>query len=322
MQPRKVLWAARTFAGFAWENQVARFLPRVHDRMKRAGRAARPGDAKAGQEGAEYFRAVMSDYEAIAEASGAVASGKNLWKGRAVLELGPGDTRSVGLIARARGATSWSGVDAFDVESRDDAYRRAIYEALARTEGLKTEQIDDLLHDTCIRRSTDEIDERTCDLVISRSVLEHVHDLDALFRSVARTASPRGLHIHKVDLRCHGTRFNHELDFLLFPERVYRLMASHLDLPNRVRAPELLRVGPRAGLSLLWASKTHVLREDEVAAVRGRLPPNLARNSDLDLTVLGLWLVMVGPEHPLADQGKHWTVAELPLAPFKELSRF
>lgn len=322
MRLRKLLWATRTFAGFAWENQVARWLPNVHDRMKRAGRAERPGDAKAGQEGADYFCAVAADYEVIAEASGVVERGADLWRGRRVLELGPGDTRSIGLLARARGAVRWDGVDAFDVESRDEGYRRAIYTALARHEGLEPSRVDELLHNTRICKQVSELPRGEADLVVSRSVLEHVHDLDALFRAIAETAHPRALHIHKVDLRCHGTRFDHELDFLMFPERVYGLMASHLDLPNRARAPELLRAGPQHGLTLVWASKTHVLELEEVSAVRRRLPRELRRHSDAELTVLGLWLVLVGREHPLAGKGKRWTVADLPLAPFDRLSRY
>lgn len=322
MHAKKLVWAARTFAGFAWENQLARFFPDAHDRMKRAGRAERPGDAKAGEEGAAYFRAVMADYEAIAQASGALQRGSELWTGRHVLELGPGDTRSVGLLALARDAKRWDGVDAFDVESRDEGYRTAIYEALARAEGLENASIAHSLHNTHIYRGVDDLPRRAPDLVISRSVLEHVHDLDALFQSIAQTASPTALHIHKVDLRCHGTRFDHELDFLTFPERAYALMASHLDLPNRARAPELLDVGPRHGLSVLWACKTHVLAEDEVSAARSRLAREFRGYSDLELSVLGLWLVLVGRAHPLHARGKKWKVGDLGEPPAGVLSRY
>ncbi len=296
---RKLAWAARTFLGFAWENELARRVPRLHDWTKRRAGATGRGEGRDGEAGARYFRAVADDYEAVARAAGIDGP---LYRGRSVLELGPGDTRAVGLLTLLRGAARWDGVDAFDIESRDEAYKRAIYAPLARGEGRDPASVGELLSSTRMLRDLRGAarEDRRYDLVLSRAVLEHVHDLDALFDDLAPVLAPGAVAIHKVDLRCHGTRFDNELDFLLFPARVYRRMASHLDLPNRVRAGALLGLGERHGLRTAWAATTHVVPESEVRAVRPRLPAPFAAMSDAELRVLGVWLVQVGPEHPLA----------------------
>lgn len=320
MNARKLLWALRTFAGFAWENQVARFAPAAHDAMKRAGRAKYRGDVQTGAEGAAYLRAVADDYAAIAEVSGVAPSGA-LFRDREVLELGPGDTRGVALVARARGARSWRGVDPYDVQSRDDAYTRELYALLAEGEGRAASEVDALLAGTAIAREVPAGEPRA-DLVLSRSVLEHVHDLDALFADLAARVAPDAVLIHKVDLRCHGTRFDHELDFLRFPQPVYGLMASHLDLPNRVRANALLDLGARHGLATVWAAASHVIPDADVAAVRGRLPAPFAAMATSELAVLGVWLVQVGAAHPLAARARRYDAATLEPLPVDRLSRY
>jgi hypothetical protein len=115
-RPAKALWAARTALDRAYESALAHRAPKLYAwRIRR-----RRGAAVQPEESARYARAVADDYEAIALAAGVITSRGDLWRGRRVLELGPGDLRSVGLIARARGADRYIAVDAYDIESRDE----------------------------------------------------------------------------------------------------------------------------------------------------------------------------------------------------------
>lgn len=317
-RPAKALWAARTVLDRTYESALAHRAPGVFAwRVRR-----RRGLGVQAAEAARYARAVADDYEAIALAAGVVDTREALWKGRRVLELGPGDLRSVGLIARARGADGYVAVDAYDIESRDEEKNRDVYERVVEREGLVRDRWRDLLAGTTVRPTFADavMDGRRVDLVISRAVLEHVSDLPALYASLAPVLADDATLIHKIDLRSHGMHLDNELDFLLFPESVYRRMASHLDLPNRVRASAFLTLGARDGLRVVHASASHRTPLETVRALRAHLPPRFASLPEEELRVLGLWLVQVGPRHPAA--APTFDASALPDPPAEGLSTY
>lgn len=319
-RPSKALWAARTAIDRVYESTLARRTPGLFAWRirRRRGRGVRPEDA------AKYARAVADDYEAVALAAGVVATRDALWRGRRVLELGPGDTRSIGLIARARGAERYVAVDAYDIESRDEEKNRAIYERVVEREGLPGDAWRELLAGTTVSASFADAcgDGRRIDLVLSRAVLEHVSDLAGLFAALAPVLADDAILIHKVDLRSHGMHLDNELDFLLFPESVYGRMADHLDLPNRVRASAYLALGRGDGLRVVHASATHRTSLDTVRALRPHLPPAFAELPEGELRVLGLWLVQVGAGHPAAADAPALDANDLADAPKEGVSDF
>ena len=300
MSVARKVWAARTFAYHATYNGFARAAPRAAMLVQRLTHDTGRGRGRDGAEGANYFEAVARDYDTIARASGV---GEKLFDGKRVLELGPGDTRAVALLARLAGAASWDGFDAFDIQSRDRRYVEDIYARILSRRGERRTSREIL--DGCKMHTSLEAlasGGRRFDVVVSRAVLEHVRDLDALFATVARVAKDDAVLIHKVDLRGHGIEHRHELDFLRFSERAWRAMSSHVDLPNRVRAPAYLELAESVGLRTVWAKTTHVIERARAEAIRPELAPPFRAMDAGDLMVLGLWLVQVGPKHPLASR--------------------
>jgi SAM-dependent methyltransferase len=327
MRPSKLLWAIPSATFHASRNLVFRRAPRVANALLRLGNVSGRGGAHEGPRAVDYFHGVVSDYEQIATHTGLVPDARSLFRGRRVLELGPGDTRSVALLARLRGARLVEGFDAFDITSRDERYLRGIYEPLMERDGEPGgfPRAKDLLRDVRMHpdRASLRAAEGRYDLVISRAVLEHVTDLDALFDDLARVTTPDAVQVHKVDLRCHGNKFDHELDFLMFPEAVYRAMASHTGMPNRVRVGGYLDLGARHGFALVYAGATHRISVAEVNAVRDQLAPPYDRMAPEALAVLGVWIVLVGKNHPLATKAlKDLTTEALPVAPAEILSPF
>ncbi|HEY1956546.1 MAG TPA: methyltransferase domain-containing protein [Polyangiaceae bacterium] len=309
-------WAARTFAYHAAYNAFARAAPRAAMLVQRVTGDTGRGRGKGGAAGADYFEAVASDYETIARASGV---GEKLFAGKRVLELGPGDTRAIALLARLAGAESWEGLDAFDIQSRDRRYVEEIYDCILARRGERRGSCE-LLEGCRMHTSLDSLARggRRFDVVVSRAVLEHVRDLGALFAAVARVAKDDAVLVHKVDLRSHGIEHRHGLDFLRFSETTWRAMSSHVDLPNRVRAPAYLELGESVGLRTIWARTTHVMDAADADAIRGELAPPFRAMEARDLAVLGLWLVQVGPAHPLASR----TRAPLGPSPHDDLSHY
>ena len=303
------LWAARTIAYHAAKNAVARFSPRAYAALQRVTRDTGRGDGCGGEAGAKYFRAVMEDYRVVARASGVA----DPFAEKRVLELGPGDTRAIALLAKKAGAISWDGFDAFDIQSRDARYLDAIYRPLAG---------DDVARwlDGCRMHAVPEtLRERApFDTVISRAVLEHVRDLEGLFGMLAGVVRDDAVLIHKVDLRSHGVEHAHALDFLRFDDATWRAMSSHVDLPNRERASRYLDLAEKVGLRTIWAATTHVIGRDDAKRAAPDLAPRFREIPIDELRVLGLWLVQVGPSHPLASRAKR----PLEPAPHAELSSY
>ncbi len=71
------------------------------------------------------------------------------------------------------------------------------------------------------------------DLVVSRSVYEHLDDVEGVTRALAALTSPHGLQVHFVDLRDHFFRYPFEM--LCYSERVWRGWLDPSTHHNRYR---------------------------------------------------------------------------------------
>ncbi len=313
---------ARSAAVHALDNAVARAAPGLSAALRRMSNVTGRGEGREGEAAVDYFEAVAGDYDVIGAEAGVSRPGE-LYRDRTILELGPGNTRAMALLARLADAAACEAFDPFDVQARRASYLESVYAPLLARHAPSL-RANELL-ETC-RVHTSERALRAggarFDLVLSRAVLEHVRDLGALFRMLAAVTRPDAVLIHKIDLRCHGNRYDHELDFLAFPEKVYRAMSSHLDLPNRERAPTYLRLAEDAGLVTLWAASTHVIDPKEAEAARPRLSAPFRAMDARTLSILGLWLVQAGHAHPLARAARPLRIQDVRPAPHAALSAY
>lgn len=324
---RKYAWAARTALLFGAENAFAGTTPRLYSRALRLLKAHGRSDGQSGEAGAHYFRSVADDYETMAQVAGITSGSDGLFASRTILELGPGDTKALGLIALLRGAASYHGSDAFDIQSRDRSYLDGIYGPILRDEGNTMglqEAHGKLAKCKVLASPRSEHGSRVpYDLVVSRAVLEHVSDLDALFDDLRAVTTPDAVLIHKVDLRSHGIERDNPLDFLMFPPLVYKAMSSKLGRPNRVRADDYLRLGPRHGFQTIYAAATRSIDKRLVQEARPFLSRPFRNLSNDNLSTIGLWLVQVGDAHPLAKRvTAPLDASRLDAAPFEKLSAY
>jgi len=316
---------ARSFASLAADNALAWASPQLAAASRRLTHVTGRGAGREGDAAASYFEAVADDYDVMAAHVG-VAPRHQLYRGRRVLELGPGNTRALALLARVSGAVACEAFDPFDAQARRAAYLESVYGPLLarRGEEATLRRANELL-EACENHTSEpalRAGGRRFELVLSRAVLEHVRDLGALFRTLAAVTTEDAVLIHKVDLRCHGNRYDHELDFLSFPEPVYRLMSSHLDVPNRERLPRYLSLAEDAGLVTLYAASTHVIEPAEAEAARLRMAARFRAMDAQSLSILGLWLVQVGPGHPLARSARRFRAGDVRPAPHALLSAY
>ena len=151
-------------------------------------------------------------------------------------EIGPGDNVGVAMLMRQDGCRQVNLVDRY--KSRRDSQQQArIYDALSKKYGLEWLRLGQSWNDSEILGITPRIGQsaeeyfKKCaqnrepiyDLIVSRSVLEHLYDpLDALDK-MNSCLNPGGCMLHKIDLRDHGlfAPQHHDLTFLTFPTIIY-----------------------------------------------------------------------------------------------------
>ncbi len=153
---------------------------------------------------------------------------KNI-QGKTLLELGPGDSISTALIAKAHGANSVL-IDSGPYATRDLAIYKTLSDALVKL-GYSMPAIEDArsfdeLLELCDARyltrglnSLRGLEDNSVDLVFSQAVLEHIsrRDFLATQQQIKNVLRPTGVCSHRVDLRDHlggalnNLRFKHEL---------------------------------------------------------------------------------------------------------------
>ena len=191
-------------------------------------------------ESMQYIEGVASDYKRY--------GGLATFRGVAA-EVGPGDNSGVALLMRGEGCDRVDLIDRY-FSRRDPAKQNRIYEALSAKHTLDQFKRGFLWSDQDLAGITQKVGQsaevyfRECarsaepvyDLIVSRSVMQHLFDPLGAVEAMTACLKPRGCMIHKIDLRDLNmfTPEKHELTFLRFPRVVYECMTQNSGRPNRV----------------------------------------------------------------------------------------
>jgi SAM-dependent methyltransferase len=184
------------------------------------------------------------------------------FRGRRVLEVGPGDNFGVALKFIADGAAKVVSLDKFYSERNDEQQTR-IYRELRKA--LSPEQVavfdDAIALETGVKLNPEKIayiyghgieeadrilrlespeaqapEPALFHFIVSRAVLHNVYDIERGFEAMDRLLAPGGYMAHKIDFsdeNMFSSRGMHPLTFLTIPESIYRLMAKDSGKPNR-----------------------------------------------------------------------------------------
>lgn len=132
----------------------------------------------------------------------------------------------------------------------------------------------------------------SCDIVCSNAVLEHVGDVGATARELARLGRPGSWSIHNIDYKDHGIYDGQVASPIAFlteqPE------ASHVRTCNRVRHSAVLTAFRQAGFVLVEES-VYGRREPDPATLAALLPRFASLTPD-DLSITGAVVVFRLPD--------------------------
>ena len=186
-------------------------------------------------------------------------AGRSDLRGCTVLELGPGDSLSTAVIAKALGAQRTILVDAGRFATTEMKHYHALADHL-RQERLdppdltRCNDVDDMLRRCDASYLTDGVASLqtlpadSVDVVFSHAVLEHVRrrDVPATFRELARVTAPGGVGSHTIDLADH---LDDALNNLRFSESIWESewMAKSGFYTNRIRFAQMCDLMRAAG---------------------------------------------------------------------------
>jgi SAM-dependent methyltransferase len=296
-------------------------------------RGTKIGSSHAGltiEQSLAYIYAVYADYLRYGSLQ------PNDLKDARILEVGPGDNLGVAILFLAAGAREVVCLDRFHYELNSaqheriyraliaslDERQRAAVEGAVQLDGTDEVQFDPkrlrIVFGVGIEAADTAVGPATFDLIISRSVLEHVYETDAAFRVMDRLLRPGGRMLHKVDFRDHGifsSAGRNELTFLTIPDRLWWLMTHNSGAPNR-RLLEYYRakvreIGYEAQLlvTILLGEQAELVPKRErlepsdfgpkalriLREIRPKLVRRFRHLSDEDLIVAGVFLVAQKP---------------------------
>lgn len=258
--------------------------------MLRSLALARHGGMERPEWAYETFRRLFNDADFPNKSAGFTA-----------LELGPGDSLFMAVIARAYGCTSIRHVDVGPFVNRDVAIYRRMAEYLAGR-GLpcpdlsRAASFDDVLEACSSEYLTDglnslrQIPDRSVDFVFSNGVLQSIWRDQVLetLKELRRVIRPEGIAVHSVDLRdTMGQSLNH----LRFSERTWesRWFRSAAFYTNRLRLSELNGLARQAGFE---PTVTELNRWQRIPISRTQLAFPYCRMSAEDLLAATIRVAM------------------------------
>ncbi len=227
--------------------------------------------------------------------------------GLRVLEVGPGLTVGSLLVCAAAGAAEVAALDAFPVRWRRE-YHEPFYARFAEAAQRRWPELDWSLAAHLARSAGEEAEslvpimaadladaaalDRTApvqpfDAVVSNAALEHVPDLPAAARQLARLTRRGGAGVHLVDFRQHCDP-QRPLEFLTMPdERFGRLFARRGGREgNRVRAGEVAAAFRAAGFEVCCVEVLERADPEYVLRLRPRMLPRFAHLDMEELLIL------------------------------------
>jgi SAM-dependent methyltransferase len=191
------------------------------------------------EQSVDYIQKVFADYQRVSK--------QHTFTGH-LAELGPGDNLGVILMFLANGISTADAPDRF-YSNRNIMQQQKIYQKLSALHPkinniLSANQDNSYENINNVTRyygknAAGEFffnSTKKYDIIISRSVLEHLDNPLLALQKMYLALNPGGMLIHKVDLRDHGmlTPWHHATKFLEIPNWLYKLMTKGIGYPNRI----------------------------------------------------------------------------------------
>ena len=195
---------------------------------------------------------------------------------KSILEIGVGATNSIGyeMVAREKDLCyfCYEPYAKFD-EKRD----KEIFKSIAEGKSINFQSIE-----SRVRRiqSLDAIGDKSVDVILSNSVLEHVADMGKLITDLQRVLKKGGCMLHLIDYRDHF--FKYPFHFLKFSEKSWNKFLNPGDLPR-------WRIDDHMNIFKQYDYKVHILgtkrEEGAFQQIKSKIHPEFSKNNEQMLSI-------------------------------------
>ena len=222
-------------------------------------------------------------------------------RGKTVLELGPGINLGGAFLLASHGARLIV-ADRF-LADWDARYHGRFYTALRNALAEQDPTADPAVLDRLVERSSytdDDVRRVRCgaedlrgildasiDAVVSNAVLEHLYDLPAACRELARVSKPLAWQFHQVDFRDHRN-FARPLEYLLLGDREFRrtFAERHGECGSQWRPCEVAQFFEKAGFEVIRFEPNMFADEHYLAELAPRLKSSVSRYRNTPIAYL------------------------------------
>lgn len=228
---------------------------------------------------------------------GFVGRDRTVLRGKTFLEIGPGMDLGICLCVAGFGGHAIA-LDRF-LCPWDAALHPAIYAGLERAAMAAWPGFDPEPMRECVRRGAHagprlralavglegahEIADASVDISYSNATFEHLANVEASIRSLARLSRPGSVGFHQTDFRDHRN-MDRPLEFLTIPDDEFAalLVESEHSCGNRVRPREFMAWFTENGFDTRFDPNMHASAE-HIADMRPRLLPRYAALPEAEL---------------------------------------
>jgi len=226
------------------------------------------------------------------------------FRGKSILEMGPGPDLGTGIILLSLGAEIYHAIDMFPLAKHTpELFYDALFQRISNFPMV--EQAKKILSEYQLKGwhkrfnykivsfpSLRELNNNKYDIILSQAVWEHISNPEATLFSLLKHAGENALFLNEVDMASH-TRIIREIDplnILRYEERIYKALAFP-GTPNRWRSSDYLNLSNKAGLKDIKLIPTWRCSDEYVKKVSPHLAmPFKDRDAD-DLAILScFWL--------------------------------
>jgi hypothetical protein len=225
------------------------------------------------------------------------------FRGRDILELGPGADLGVAGFLLALGAASYRAADANPLLAAPPG---GFYAPLTRRVALLTNQADaSAIADELERAHAERgqriswewrpdfdldamVRPRSADLIVSQAAFEHFDDVRKTCAQLARAARPNAVLVAEIDLMTHSRwiRDRDPLNIYRHSDGLYRLLRFH-GIPNRLRPSDYMAALHASGWIDIRVTHKETLGHEQLQKVRPHLQRRW-RGDDADMRALSI----------------------------------
>ena len=230
----------------------------------------------------------------------------NPFKGKNIIEIGPGPDLGTGIIILALGAKSYTAIDKNElINNTSPSFYNVLLNRLKELPGYEKAKI---AVNNIPKRNFDEkfcyiydpnfnlekLPDKKFDTLVSQAVLEHIINISEIFQILYYKLKSHAIMINEVDLGTHTALIRNldPLNHLRYSDAVWDLLRFD-GSPNRLIMSDYKNILVRLGFKKIEAKQLVVIDKEYIKKSKPNLSKRFRKYSDKDIETKSFYLLAV-----------------------------